>query len=115
MAVLVITDYYFFKANLDPDHLKHCSVTDLLFMSKLIERVVLAQLLVHLRTNKLENKIQLTYRTRHSSETALLYVVNNLLIASDSKQVSLLSLPDLCTAFETPDLKITLMQHLSVT
>ena len=84
-------------------------------MSKLIERAVLAQLLVHLRTNKLENKIHLTYRTRHSSETALLYVVNNLLTASDSKQVSLLTLLDLCTAFETLDLRITLMQHSSIT
>ena len=59
----------------------------------------MSQLLDHLNTNELWPR----YRACHPTETALLRVLNDLLTASDDGKVSLLSLLDLSTAFDTID------------
>ena len=63
----------------------------------------MSQLLDHLNTNELWPRFQPTYRACHSTETALLRVLNDLLTASDDDQVSLLTLLDLSAAFDTTD------------
>ena len=63
----------------------------------------MSQLLDHLNTNELWPRFQSAYRACHSTETALLRVLNNLLTASDDCQVSLLTLLDLSAAFDTID------------
>ncbi|WP_419617640.1 reverse transcriptase domain-containing protein, partial [Thiolapillus sp.] len=73
------------------------------FFSKLLEKVVMSQLLDHLNTNELWPRFQSAYRACHSTETALLRVLNDLLTASDDGQVSLLTLLDLSAAFDTID------------
>ena len=117
-----------------PDHFKQAVVTPLLkkpgldsecfknyrpisnlpFLSKLLERVVLSQLQDHLSANGLLDMYQSVYKKDHSTETALLHVTNTLLMNADMKYVSVLSLLDLSAAFDTIDHEILLKRlHVS--
>jgi len=92
------------KSNLNPEELKHYRpVSNLPFLSKVLERIVLKQLLHHLETHSLLEPFQSAYRKSHSTETALIRVVNDLLKSADRGQVSILSLLDLSAAFDTID------------
>ena len=64
---------------------------------------MLKQFLQHLESHSLLEPFQSAYRKCHSTETALLRVVNDLLQASDTGHVSILSLIDLSAAFDTID------------
>ena len=64
---------------------------------------MLKQFLQHLESHSLLEPFQSAYRKCHSTETALLLVVNDLLEASDSGHVPILSLLDLSAAFDTID------------
>ena len=84
------------KPTLDPDNLgNYRPVSNLPYLSKITEKVVLAQLLKHLQTNKLLYHLQSAYRSGHSTETALLKICNDILSALDNNNVALLSLLDL--------------------
>ena len=61
----------------------------------------MSQLLDHLNTNELWPRFQSACRACHSTETALLRVLSNLITASDDGQVSLLTLLDFSSAFNT--------------
>ena len=63
----------------------------------------MSQLLDHLNTNELWPRFQSAYCACHSTETALFKVLNDFLTACDDGQVSLLTLLDLSTAFDTID------------
>ncbi|WP_419586369.1 RNA-directed DNA polymerase, partial [Thiolapillus sp.] len=89
-------------------------VSNLSFMSKVTEKVVLQQLLAYLTEHKLICPSQSAYRPHHSTETALLKITNDILLALDSGNVSLLTLLDLSAAFDTIDHCILLdrLQHM---
>ena len=72
-------------------------------MSKITEKVVLQQLLAYLIEHNLICPSQSTCRPHHSTETALLKITNDILLALDSGNVSLLTLSDLSAAFDTTD------------
>ena len=78
-------------------------VSNLAFLSKLIERVIAAQLVEHFVNNNLMDIFQSAYREAHSTETALLKVQNDILMAIDKGNVVLLVLLDLSAAFDTID------------
>ena len=92
------------KASLDPhDPLSYRPVSNLPFISKVLERIVNAQLTKHLDDNNLHHQFQSAYRAKHSVETALLRVQNDIAIAMDQKKSTVLLLLDLSAAFDTVD------------
>ena len=92
------------NSKLDPNALKsYRPVSNLTFLGKLIERVVLRRLNEHLKKNNLEIPEQSAYKKDYSTETLLVRLTNDLLIASDNKSATVLMLLDLSAAFDTVD------------
>ena len=92
------------KASLDPDVLaNYRPVTNLSFLSKVLERVVCSQLTEHQSIFNLLSPCQSAYRPHHSTETALLSLCNDILMSLDSGKASALLLLDLSAAFDTID------------
>ena len=103
------------KPSLDQNMLKNYRpVSNLSFLSKLLERVVLLQLTDHVSRNDLLERNQSAYRQNYSTETALLHITNCLLESTDQGRVSILSLLDLSAAFDTIDHNI-LLERLHMT
>ena len=92
------------KPSLDPDVLKNYRpVSNLSFISKVIEKVVAARLLDHMTENGLMDPYQSAYRKGHSTETALVRVHNDIVSAVDKGMGVCLILLDLYAAFDTVD------------
>ena len=73
------------KLILDSEILKYYRpVSNLSFLSKLIERIVAVQFVQHISDNGLFEVFQSAYRHLHSTETALLRVHNDILQAVDT-------------------------------
>ena len=66
-------------------------------------RLVAQQLTTYLTDNGLLPGLQSAYRAHHSTETAVLKVVGDILLALDSGNLALLSLLDQSAAFYTVD------------
>ena len=76
-------------------------ISNLPFLSKVIERIVIDKLSEYCSVHGLEESLQSAYRKGHSCETALLRVMNDLLCNMDSQKVTLLTLLDMSAAFDT--------------
>ena len=83
-------------------------MSNLGFLGKVIERLVSARLSDVISTHGFSDQFQSTYRPRHSIETALLRVENDILAAMDEGNVTALILLDLSAAFDTVDHHILL-------
>ena len=81
-------------------------VSNLPFVSKLLENIVLYQIQEHLWHNNLYGKYQSGYRQFHSCETALLKVISDIQKSIYEKEHAVLILLDLSSAFDTIDHKI---------
>ena len=83
-------------------------VSNLSFISKVIEKVVASRLLDHMVENELLESFQSAHRAGHSTETALLRVHHDIVNAVDQKKGVFLVLLDLSAVFDTVDHDILL-------
>jgi len=107
------------KPSLNPDDLNSFRpISNLTFLSKIIERIATKQLTLHADQNELFPARQSAYRRFHSTESAVLVVHNDIIRAIDEGHVVALALLDLSSAFDTvdhPTLLSILQSRFSVT
>jgi hypothetical protein len=107
------------KEGLDTKEYKNYRpVSNLPFLSKLLERVVAQQLTKHMSEHGLNDVFQSAYRPKHSTETALLRIKCDIDSALARREGTLLLLLDLSCAFDTLDHQIILerlSQYVSIT
>ena len=90
------------KQNLYPNELKNYRpVANLPFLFKVLERIVTTQIKEYMQEHNLFSVNQSAYRKFHSTETALLCVTNDLLLALDNGHEAVLVLLDYSSAFDT--------------
>ena len=102
------------KADLDSADVKsYRPISNLSVISKLLERTVAKQLIRYLKDNDLLPDLQSAYRSGHSTETAVLKVLADILQALDAVDFALLILLDLSAAFDSVD-HSTLLELLRI-
>ncbi len=95
------------NTQIDPKDLVNCRpISNLHFLSMILEKVVSSQLYSFLEKNNICEDFQSGFRPSH--RTALIRVTNDLLLSSDHGCISLLVLLDLSTAINTIDHNILL-------
>jgi hypothetical protein len=78
-------------------------ISNLPFISKVLEKIVLVQINSFLEQNNILEVFQSGFRKYHSTETALTKIISDLRQNSDANKVSILILLDLSAAFDTID------------
>jgi hypothetical protein len=90
------------KEGLDPnDPANYRPISNLNTISKVIERLCLARLLPHVASTGRFNPLQSAYRKHHSTETALLKILDDLYRIIDDRRSAVLVGLDLSAAFDT--------------
>ena len=90
------------KEDLDPENMKNYRpISNLSFLSKVIEKCVAIQVSKYLEENNLLCKFQSGYRRYHSCETATTRIHNDILVMCDRQSKVVLLLLDLSAAFDT--------------
>ena len=80
------------KPGLDRDDVNsYRPISNLTFMSKVMEKIVARQLIAYLVANNLMPKLQSGFRSGHSTETAILRVLSDIYSSIDQGQVVLLA------------------------
>ena len=103
------------KTSLDSNELvNYRPISNLSFVSKLLERHIAADLRYYIDENTLLDPFQSAYRPRHSTETALVRIHDDILQALDRKKGVILVLLDLTAAFDTVDHSMLLRQLYSI-
>ena len=97
------------KASLDTgDPASYRPISNLSFISKLVERVVASRFVRHVEKNELFPPNQSAYRQHHSTETAVCIVHNDIVRAVDRGHVTAMVMLDLSAAFDTVDHQVLL-------
>ena len=91
------------KSGLELTYKNFRPVSNLPFISKIVEKAVLSQLFKHCEGNAPLPNLQSGFRRFHSTETALLKVESDILMSMDRQEITLLVLLDLSAAFDTID------------
>ena len=96
------------KSGLELTYKNFRPISNLTFISKIVEKAVLSQLFKHCESNAPLPNLQSGFRRFHSTETALLKVQSDILMSMDRQEITLLVLLDLSAAFDTIDHQILL-------
>ena len=97
------------KPGLDThDPLNFRPISNLSFLSKTIEQLVIHRLLPYLERSGLLPSFQSGFRSHHSTETVLLKLLSDTYLAMDRSELTLLALFDVSAAFDTVDHSILL-------
>ena len=92
------------KTGLDSEVLKNYRpVSNLSFLSKIIEKVISTQLVTYIVDNGLTDDCQSAYKCGHPAETELLRVYNDIVVTIGKGNGNFLVLLDLSSAFDTID------------
>ena len=86
-------------------------ISNLSFLSKILEKIVAKRLNAHIEEQLLSNHEQSAYKRFHSTETALLTIHNDIICNMDNGKVTTLKLLDLSAAFDAID-HLTLLERL---
>ena len=88
--------------DVDPEKLSsYRPISNLTFLSKLVERVVLSRLQNHMDAINFKCDNQFGYKKNHSTETLLIKLLNDILVGLDASSGVVLILIDLSAAFDT--------------
>ena len=97
------------KPDLNTEDLKNYRpISNLSYVSKLIEKVIAKQITNYVSTNNLDEPMQFPYRESHSTETALCKIYNDTTLSLDRNECVLFISLDLSAAFDTIDHQILL-------
>ena len=101
------------KVGIDLIFKNYRPISNLSFLSKLIERAVCNHISQYIGTTGMAEKFQSAYKASHSTETALIKVNNDILRAADNQRVMCLILLNLSAAFDTVShtLLLNRLQH----
>ena len=100
------------KSNLDPaDARSYRPISNLSVLSKLLEHLVARQFVDYLNVSGLLPELHSAYRAFHSTETAVLKVLADIMREVDAGNLVILVLLDLSAAFDTVD-HATLLERL---
>ena len=78
-------------------------ISNLSFLSKILEKIVVGQLMPYLVESDLLPKFQSGYRSHHSTETLLVRLLSDLHTSIDNGEVTILALLDMSAAFDSVD------------
>ena len=97
------------KNDLDPEILKNYRpVSNLNFISKIAEKMIMQRLDEHLTQHSLHDPLQFAYRKDHSTETAITKIHHDIITSLDEGRCKVLASLDLSAAFDTADHDILL-------
>ena len=103
------------KTGLDANDINNYRpISNLSFVTKLLERHVAADLRRYIDETKLLDPFRSAYRPHHSTETALVRIHGDIMQALDRRKGVILVLLDLTAAFDTVDHAILLQQMKSI-
>jgi hypothetical protein len=91
-------------------------ISNLPFISKIVEKSISQQITEHLNKNNLFDQHQFAYRSNHSCELALLTLTNFIYSAADEGEVTVIIFLDMSAAFDTVqhDILIERLQSIGV-
>jgi hypothetical protein len=95
------------KPDLDASNVRsYRPISNLSLVSKLMERLFARQPIAYLKQQDLLPKVQSAYRSKHSTETAVLRILSDIRLAIDSRDVAVLAVLDLFAVFDTVNHRI---------
>jgi len=100
-----LLENHWLRSDIDAEILKNFRpVNTLLFLSKLIERIVLIRLNEHMTLHNLHDNSQFGYKKFHSTEIMVLGLVDEVLRGFDENLATIIIILDLSAAFDTIDI-----------
>ena len=100
---LQLSNPYLKKPGLDLISKNYRHISNLPFISKLVEKCMLEQLLKHCKIHNLLPDFQSAYWKHYSTETSLIRLTNDILWSMEREHITSLAILDLSAAFNTVD------------